>query len=411
MPPKKRRSRYTQGINLGFRAELPEGTSLLDKTRKTSQPEVCTWAVDGAIVREEAERQEAFAWFAQESFARRWTSDDLVNHAFGHIISISLVAKIILVFLHCRLIAVQVGEKEVPSREWPEACAQAAACAHFNAHPSTTDTPARKRTLADFLKLPYTWTWTAQSASTESDAESFLNTISIAAYLAAGWVAPHDLEGRTPAVRFTTLPRPGHALPLARSTIGQDSRPDFFAMFLDAFVSKDQREPSRFEEYVRKPSVQEFIKKCSPSLWAQYTEVSNSVMRDTDSIPRQVLPELNISYLERDLLTKERLREAPSGTDGNDDIKSTEDLVRMLQALHKKLEMAPSLPHLRGSRTPLTSTSATTSSTFPVFAFPTSSHQERANKQMPDKRYITVLDICASSGVRSPGFRSVWVSL
>ncbi|KAG5639211.1 hypothetical protein H0H81_005690 [Sphagnurus paluster] len=195
----------------------------------------------------------------RELLNRRWISADLVEHAFGDIITIQVTARIMLYFLHCGVLTVKKEGKDV---DWPEACTDAASAAVFTSRSSQAGSAELKK---------YTWQWEAKelATGTECGAENFFNAIGMASFLAIGAIGSADLLNNSTPVTRSTLPRSHHALPCA-SPDAQDCRPDILALPRIAFVSKQAREATRIDEYLEKPSVLAFLGARFPNLLKPY---------------------------------------------------------------------------------------------------------------------------------------------
>ncbi|KAF5372344.1 hypothetical protein D9615_009308 [Tricholomella constricta] len=199
----------------------------------------------------------------------RWHNADLVDHVLGGVVSVPLAARIMLSFLCCGVLTVELNGANVDRDQWPEACNHAASCASFA---SKTDSTSETK--------DYVWTWAKELGSgTGCNAGDFFNTIGTAAYLAAGMTDQARLSNRTPTVRFTPLS--WHPLPLYPSN-AQGYQPDFIALSSSAFVS--DRDPTRLNEYEERPSALGYIETHFPSLFEPYSRLLSAPMAlTTDS--------------------------------------------------------------------------------------------------------------------------------
>ncbi|KAF5372383.1 hypothetical protein D9615_009294 [Tricholomella constricta] len=272
-----RTARPRRPVAIAVAVEIPEDITLLTQPRYTNNIKSRTTTLQGpdkgtsvklsnTIHSGTLTREQVVKGFTSELLDRRWNSADLVDHAFGNVVSLSLAARIMLSFLHCKLLTVELSSKELTKEEWPQACTDAASWAHA----------VSSGLKASELEKGYAWTWNKKElgTGTELGAEHFFNAIGMGAYLSAGITDHAGLQNRTPTSRFTTLPRPHHVLPL-QSPDGQDCQPDLVVLPSSAFVSTSERDPTRLKEYQGKPSAVRFIKsnfpelfQCSPALSA-----------------------------------------------------------------------------------------------------------------------------------------------
>ncbi|KAG5650499.1 hypothetical protein H0H81_012024, partial [Sphagnurus paluster] len=229
-------------------------------------------------------RQEVIDGFKYELLDCRWDSMDLVDHTFGQIVQIPLSASIQLAFLHFGIIVVKVGKNVLGREKWPEACASAALLARWN---STAESLTKKQ-LAEFQSFSWEWNLAELRTGSEIGAENFFNGVGMLAYVAAALVDPDALNNRKPTIRFTTLPRHHHALPIPSSD-KQDTRPDFLSFLRSAFFKEAERDETRLDEFLEKPSMLRFLQKCAPGLAAPYIAGWSGGSLDGQVFP--ILPE------------------------------------------------------------------------------------------------------------------------
>ncbi|KAF5372341.1 hypothetical protein D9615_009305 [Tricholomella constricta] len=278
-----RSARSRRPAAIAVAVEIPEDITLLTQPRYTnnirSGPNKGTPVKSSNMIHSgTGTREQVVKGFTSELFGRRWNSADLVDHAFGNIVSLSLAARIMLSFLHCKLLTVELNSKELTKEEWPQACTDAASWAHAVSSGSKTSE----------MEKGYAWTWNKKEfgTGTELGAENFFNAVGMAAYLSAGITDHAGLQNHTPTSRFTTSPRPHYALPL-QPPDGQDCQPDLIVLPSSAFVSFSERDPTRLKEYQGKPSAVRFIKSNFPELFQCSPALSALVFaKSTETSPR-----------------------------------------------------------------------------------------------------------------------------
>ncbi|KAJ6584948.1 hypothetical protein B0H19DRAFT_1059269 [Mycena capillaripes] len=235
----------------------PFMSRLRTRALATLEPEsVKLWLDVAAIARAHVETHLA----AEEIFARRSKSADLVESIFGYLVDVDGAADILLDFLEMPILSVhqEVDGKlqDVAKKDRKAACAAAASQANEAVTPSKPS-PADK----------YRWTWGLKVAASETMAALFLNVVAIAAHAAAIRSGKaRDLP--LPSLRFITLPDPHQPVPLSNESVAQDCRPDVVAFDYSAFceVPNISASANRFLlqncpfEYIRKnlPAVLRF---------------------------------------------------------------------------------------------------------------------------------------------------------
>ena len=203
----------------------------------------------------------------QELLDRRWVSDDLVDHAFDNIVSISLATKITLCLLYYGIISVRDGKDEVAPDNWPTACIYAA-CETRVASKAMKLTP-------NMPEKSYSWSWSQPlNEGTEKGAQEFINIVGLLGFIFGNLFAldTTGLSKRNLRTRITTLPRHRHPLPLA-SPDSQDCRPDIITLHRTAFVAASEQDSARREEYLDKESILSTISQAWPQLRETYPEV------------------------------------------------------------------------------------------------------------------------------------------
>ncbi|KAF5372297.1 hypothetical protein D9615_009302 [Tricholomella constricta] len=241
--------------------EIPGNIVIRSRPNYTRKPSDDTCS-DGTV-----EVDEAMCTLLNDN---RWRNADLVDHVFGGVVSVPLAARIMLSFLCCGILTVELNGANVDRDQWPGACTHAASCTSLASESKTAPTSENK---------DYVWTWAEELGSgTDCNAGDFFDTIGMAAYLAAGVTDQAQLSNRTPTVRFTTLScRP---LPLHPSN-AQGYQPDFIALPSSAFVS--DRDQTRLNEYQEKLSALGLIETHFPSLFEPYSCLLSATIAPTDS--------------------------------------------------------------------------------------------------------------------------------
>ncbi|KAJ3527901.1 hypothetical protein NMY22_g9609 [Coprinellus aureogranulatus] len=187
-------------------------------------------------------RQETEKHLASTLVARRWTSEDLVEHAFGTIVSISLAARILFTLLRHKFLHVELKHKpegQTPVFQqhelWVEACVEAAADVEY-------------RLSGKAERNSYVWTWpgmTTDGTFGEAKAAQLFNFVGAFGYAIAGELDPEFVEKYSYRNRFALLMKQG----AFRGWEGQDSRPDLIGLPIDAFVSAEATDGDN-ERYV-----------------------------------------------------------------------------------------------------------------------------------------------------------------
>ncbi|KAG5635123.1 hypothetical protein H0H81_012383 [Sphagnurus paluster] len=272
-------------------------------------------------------RDEVVGGLTSELLNRRWESFDLVNHAFGHIVDIALSARILLVFLHNGIIRVKNGEEALEKTLWPEACAKAAWLARY--HSLAFKATAKK--LAEFDCYKWEWNVGQLRTGTETGAENFFNGVGLSAYMAAMLFDHEVLSNRNPTTRFTTLPNQYRALPIPSSD-KQDCRPDFLAFPRSVFFREADRDQSRLEDFLPKPSLLKFVEEFAPKLAAPYVAGVFDQEETSFLTPDEVLePALFIDEDGPDITA------SSDEDDASEDI-AYSDLLKILKEIHIGLE-------------------------------------------------------------------------
>lgn len=175
---------------------------------------------------------------AHELLGHQWVCEDLVSHAFGDTVPVTLVARILLVFLHYEVLQVseevEGGKCERLNRgQWIDACLHSAVL--LGVKPISSDDLQSESIQPS--QTVYRWSWAkGLRTNQESNTNEFFNVVGTFAYLAA-CALNDDFEKDHPLRnRFGSTLRVHHVSPLSHQD--QDARPGIYGLPCSAFSKK-----------------------------------------------------------------------------------------------------------------------------------------------------------------------------